>query len=124
MKISKLLGNVTEYTKNVPNGIYCNQDRCTGRSTAQVLRVISEAMQYPNKMIHIVDRSNPESTKYSEGVFTKTVQRTIEKLGLKYLDVVSGRRGYKRNQLVYNIYGNYSERSRIVTEGVEEEDDL
>lgn len=71
---------------------------CTGKSTAIALKLIAEALENPGKPIAITEgRGNiPEN---APGGFVDVVEKTIEKLGLKFMHI-----NRASKTLVYKLY--------------------
>lgn len=112
VKVSKLLPK--KYLHEISHG-HLDSSRCTGESTAEALRVISEAISSPHEYIEIVDRSFKTKNKsYQRTFFVRMVETLIAKLAFDHLEVK-----LKHNKLClyYNIYQTYE--SKVIWEKVD-----
>jgi len=110
IRISRLL-NPKDIDNMFPHGMVADYNRCTGASTAEVFRIIGEAMSNPGQPIPVVDRSRPYSemeTKHYRQYFHRMVEDLIAKNGSKHLKLTALSIGSRRYTLTYNIMATYA----------------
>lgn len=93
-----------------PPGFKCDYNRCTGASTAEVFRILGEAMGNPGQPIPVVDRSmsylDQDKASY-RSMFMGMVQDRIAKNGLKHLHLKTISAGSRKFTLTYDIMATY-----------------
>ena len=104
-RYSKLLKDIYTNRSADWEWIVENSHRCTGKTTATALRIISAAMLSPDIPVKIVeDIKHPAYPVTAPGGLTDVVKNTIDKLGLKYFVV-----NKTNSTLTYKVYGHVRE---------------
>lgn len=88
----------------MPIGSELHTNRCTGKTTAEVLRIIYQAMACPGEAIPVSDKSLRVRERNNKD-FANKVVNTIAKLGLLHFELQEFTP--KNYTLTYNIYGEY-----------------